>query len=138
MLKQKDISEKMSKDIDEMERMLNDYLQFAKTQAQENTNKINLHNLIDSIKENLNNGYRIITSDETTDKTLKNLVIFNFNNDGELTRKIHSRSADISNNNWVLNEVIIHSVKNGLVLDTKMKTQQLFFHERRSKTSQNK
>ena len=36
MLKQKDISEKMSKDIDEMEKMLNDYLQFAKTQTQEN------------------------------------------------------------------------------------------------------
>jgi two-component system osmolarity sensor histidine kinase EnvZ len=63
MLKQKDISEKMSKDIDEMERMLNDYLQFAKTQAQENTNKINLHNLIDSIKENLNNEKLIIKSD---------------------------------------------------------------------------
>ena len=29
----------MSKDIDEMEKMLNDYLQFAKTQAQENTRK---------------------------------------------------------------------------------------------------
>ena len=63
MLKQKDISEKMSKDIDEMERMLNDYLQFAKTQAQENTNKINLHNLIGSIKENLNNEKLIIKSD---------------------------------------------------------------------------
>ena len=30
MLKQKDVSEKMSKDIDEMEKMLNDYLQFAR------------------------------------------------------------------------------------------------------------
>ena len=35
MLNQKDLSEKMSKDIDEMEKMLNDYLQFAKTQSQE-------------------------------------------------------------------------------------------------------
>ena len=33
------------------------------------------------IKENLNKGYRIITSDETTDKTLKKLIIFNFNHD---------------------------------------------------------
>ena len=33
MLKQKDLSEKMSRDIDEMEKMLNDYLQFAKTQV---------------------------------------------------------------------------------------------------------
>ena len=38
----KDLSEKMSKDIDEMEKMLNDYLQFAKTQSQEETKKINL------------------------------------------------------------------------------------------------
>ena len=39
MLNQKDISKKMSKDIDEMEKMLNDYLQFAKTQSQEKTHK---------------------------------------------------------------------------------------------------
>ena len=60
MLKQKDISEKMSKDINEMERMLNDYLQFAKTQMQENTIKINLHNLLDNIKQNLNNEKLVI------------------------------------------------------------------------------
>ena len=45
MIDQKSISKKMSKDIDEMERMLNDYLQFAKTQTQENTTEINLFNL---------------------------------------------------------------------------------------------
>ena len=45
MLKQKDLTEKMSKDIDEMEKMLNDYLQFAKTQSQENTSTINLNGL---------------------------------------------------------------------------------------------
>ena len=55
MLKQKDVSEKMSKDIDEMEKMLNDYLQFAKTQTQENTVSVNLSNLFDSIKKDLNN-----------------------------------------------------------------------------------
>ena len=60
MLKQKDISEKMSKDINEMEKMLNDYLQFAKTQMQENTIKINLHNLLDNIKQNLNNEKLVI------------------------------------------------------------------------------
>ena len=56
MLKQKDISEKMSKDIDEMEKMLNDYLQFAKTQVQEETSEINLNNLLISIKDELNNS----------------------------------------------------------------------------------
>ena len=50
MLKQKDLSKEMSKDIDEMEKMLNDYLQFAKNQAQENTSKIDLTLLLNSIK----------------------------------------------------------------------------------------
>ena len=56
MLKQKDVSEKMSKDIDEMEKMLNDYLQFAKTQSQENTTIININDLLDSIKNDFNNN----------------------------------------------------------------------------------
>ena len=55
MLKQKDVSENMSKDIDEMEKMLNDYLQFAKTQAQESTATINLNNLLSSIKKDFKN-----------------------------------------------------------------------------------
>ena len=55
MLKQKDVSSQMSKDIDEMEKMLNDYLQFAKTQVQENTSKISLLLLFDSIKKQFNN-----------------------------------------------------------------------------------
>jgi len=56
MLKQKEISEKMSKDIDEMEKMLNDYLQFAKTQTQEDTVLINLNTLLESIKNSFNNN----------------------------------------------------------------------------------
>ena len=55
MLKQKEISNKMSKDIDEMERMINDYLQFAKSQAQENTSSINLSDLLKNIKNELDN-----------------------------------------------------------------------------------
>jgi len=55
MLKQKEVSEQMSKDIDEMEKMLNDYLQFAKTQTQESTTTINLNSLLSSIKNNFNN-----------------------------------------------------------------------------------
>ena len=55
MIKQEDLSEKMSKDIDEMENMLNDYLQFAKTQTKESTSKINLKNLFASISRQFNN-----------------------------------------------------------------------------------
>ena len=49
MLEQKEISKKMSNDIDEMEKMLNDYLQFAKTQARESTTTINLNDFLRSI-----------------------------------------------------------------------------------------
>ena len=56
MLNQKDISERMSKDINEMEKMLNDYLQFAKTQAQESSTMINLNNLLSSIIKKFNNN----------------------------------------------------------------------------------
>ena len=55
MIKQKEITGKMSKDINEMEKMLNDYLQFAKTQSQENTTKININKLFSSIKNELSN-----------------------------------------------------------------------------------
>ena len=55
MLKQEDLSKEMSKDIDEMEKMLNDYLQFAKNQVQESTSKINLTDLFISIKNQFNN-----------------------------------------------------------------------------------
>jgi len=54
-LEQKGLSKKMSKDIDEMEKMLNNYLQFAKTQAQENTSTINIVELFNSIKDQFNN-----------------------------------------------------------------------------------
>ena len=62
MLKQKEISEKMSKDIDEMEKMLNDYLQFAKTQSQENTTLVNINKLLESIKNEFNNPNVSFTS----------------------------------------------------------------------------
>jgi two-component system osmolarity sensor histidine kinase EnvZ len=64
MLKQKDVSAQMSKDIDEMEKMLNDYLQFAKTQTQENTTKINLNILLNSLKDKLNSKKIVINNND--------------------------------------------------------------------------
>ena len=66
MLKQKEVSEKMSKDIDEMEKMLNDYLQFAKTQAQENTTLIDLNSLLENlVKDFGNNKISLSTNGES-------------------------------------------------------------------------
>ena len=64
MIKEEELSEKMSKDIDEMEKMLNDYLQFAKTQSQENTTSVNLKDLFDEIKSQINNNnLKIVCND---------------------------------------------------------------------------
>jgi two-component system, OmpR family, osmolarity sensor histidine kinase EnvZ len=60
MIDQKDLSKKMSRDIDEMETMLNDYLKFAKNQVQESTSKINLLVLFDSIKNQFDNEKLVI------------------------------------------------------------------------------
>ena len=64
MISQKEISEKMSKDIDEMENMLNDYLQFAKTQAKEETSSIDLFLLFNEIKKDLNNENFVLSKSE--------------------------------------------------------------------------
>ena len=55
MLSQKDLSNKMSKDIDEMESMLNSYLQFAKSQVQEDSAATNMNKLIEEIAGEKNN-----------------------------------------------------------------------------------
>ena len=54
MLSQKDISIKMSKDIDEMESMLNSYLQFAKSQVQEETVATNINKIFTEISNEKN------------------------------------------------------------------------------------
>ena len=59
MLNQKDLSNKMSKDIDEMESMLNSYLQFAKSQVQEESIATNINKLFNEIatEKNAKNLY---------------------------------------------------------------------------------
>ena len=54
MLNQKDLSIKMSKDIDEMESMLNTYLQFAKSQVEENSVATNINELFVKIANEKN------------------------------------------------------------------------------------
>ena len=55
MLDQKNISLKMSKDIDEMENMLNSYLHFAKSQVQEESIATNVTKLFEEIMSEKNN-----------------------------------------------------------------------------------
>ena len=49
LLKQQDVAKKMSDDIEEMERMLNEYLEFSRNQKNEETETVDINNLITSI-----------------------------------------------------------------------------------------
>jgi len=60
------------------------------------------------IKENVSEGYRIISADESRDYILNNLRIYNLDENFKLLEKINAKTADITTNSWVLNEVIIN------------------------------
>ena len=49
LLKQQDLAKKMSDDIEEMERMLNEYLEFSRHQKNEETETVDLNNLIKDV-----------------------------------------------------------------------------------------
>ena len=55
-IKDKEISKRLSGDVDEMEKMLNEYLQFASLGSQENTEKFDLHELIKSTVKKYDNS----------------------------------------------------------------------------------
>ena len=63
LLKQQDLAKKMSDDIEEMERMLNEYLEFSRNKKNEDTEKINIENLIVDVVKKYENK-QIITSCE--------------------------------------------------------------------------
>ena len=55
-IKDKEISKKLSEDVKEMEKMLDEYLQFARSQFSEKTTKINLSKLIESVSSKYENS----------------------------------------------------------------------------------
>ena len=54
MLNQKDLAKKMGDDIEEMERMLNEYLEFSRNQKSEQTESVNINSLITDIIKKYN------------------------------------------------------------------------------------
>ncbi len=81
MINNKEISDSMSKDIDEMENMLNDYLQFAKTQAKESTEKIDLKDIFQIIKDRIKSpNFKISIENEISLYGRKNALIRCFSN----------------------------------------------------------
>ena len=66
------------------------------------------------IKEPINNGDRIISADNIKGTELKNAIIFEFNNDYELERKIFSKNTNISAKTWILRDVIVFKLNEGI------------------------
>ncbi len=59
------------------------------------------------IKENLDQGYRIITANKYNNENLNNVIIFNLDENFILKEKIYSEKVNIKENNWILKNVSI-------------------------------
>ena len=70
------------------------------------------------IKENFNNGHRIISADETRNNILKNILIFNLDKNYNLVEKIYSKTADISKNDWILEGVVVYKIEAGIMKES--------------------
>ena len=66
------------------------------------------------IKENVKDGQRIISASKNSRNQLENLILFNFDNNYILKNKIYSKRADVETNQWVLEDVIILEVNEGI------------------------
>ena len=77
------------------------------------------------IKENLTNGQRIISASRKLDKNLKDVTIFNFDKEFNIKEKIFSSSADISQNEWILNEVLILKINDSSTEQIRLKSHKI-------------
>ena len=75
MMDKKDTAKKMASDIDEMEKMLNDYLQYTKSQSQEDYVDVNIKNILIDILRNFDPSKYVFKGDENiTIQGRKNLI----------------------------------------------------------------
>ena len=78
------------------------------------------------IKENHDNNDRIITASKPEGTNLKDIVIFQFDDEFVLKKKIFAKNADITTNNWSMSEVIIFEKKNNLFEKMNIKEYKFF------------
>ena len=75
MMDKKDTAKKMASDIDEMEKMLNDYLQYAKSQSEEDYINVDINELVKDIVKNYEGSkYEMIINDNIEIQGRKNLI----------------------------------------------------------------
>ena len=75
MMDKKDTAKKMASDIDEMEKMLNDYLQYTKSQSQEDYVDVDIKNILIDILKNFDpNKYEFSENENVKIQGRKNLI----------------------------------------------------------------
>tara|TARA_B100000700_G_C15048750_1_gene859263 strand:+ start:85 stop:1401 length:1317 start_codon:yes stop_codon:yes gene_type:complete len=75
MIKQQDLAKKMSDDVEEMERMLNDYLEFASQQKKEETELININLIIEDVAKKYDSNKIELKLDEKSEIHLRSNAI---------------------------------------------------------------
>ena len=85
------------------------------------------------IKENFNDGQRIISSKNNEKEILKEVEIFNFDKNYNLKEKIYSKSVNIQKNDWLLNDVTIFKFQDGVftkTIEKKLKISSIYTFEK--------
>jgi len=71
LIKQQDLAKKMSDDIEEMERMLNEYLEFSRYQKNEETETVNINNMINEVVKKYENNQVDISVEENLEINIR-------------------------------------------------------------------
>ena len=71
LLKQQDLAKKMSDDIEEMERMLNEYLEFARYQKNEETKTVDVNNIINDVVKKYENKQINVSVEENLEINIR-------------------------------------------------------------------
>ena len=66
------------------------------------------------IKENLGNSNRIISAKKPKDFNLIDVTIFHIGEDSKLIEKIEAKKANVKDFNWILEDVVIFRLKDGI------------------------
>ena len=85
------------------------------------------------IRESLKDGQRIISAKNDAPKWLKEVTIYNLDKDFNLIEKIYAKKAYIEKNDWILNNVQIITLVDGLTQNIKKSTKiinSIYTHEK--------
>ncbi len=77
------------------------------------------------IKENFENKKRIITAKKLENSILSDIIIFEFDDNYSLDKKLFAKSANIDSNNWELNDVIEFYPSDGIFKKKNLKNYQI-------------